>query len=90
MCGTFVFDNLHKQCILEVTIAEAGGGRRSNLISHLSLLNFIFFHDHFYLHMSLFKSFLPNTKLSVCFLGDCQKAGMDGVTVWSFLHFCAS
>ena len=46
-----------------------------------------FFHDHFYLHMSLFKSFLPNTKLSVCFFGDCQKAGMD---VWYFLHFCAS
>ena len=37
MCGTFVFDNLHKQYILEVTIAEAGREICSNVVSHLSL-----------------------------------------------------
>ena len=35
MCGTFVFENLHKQYILEVTIAEAGRGRCSNVVSDL-------------------------------------------------------
>ena len=73
----FVFDNLHKQYILEVTIAEAGRGRRSNVISHLSLLNLIFFSWSFLPSHVFVQIFFAKHKIVCLFLGGLSEGG-DG------------
>ena len=89
----FVFDNLHKQYILEVTIAEAGRGRCSNVVSHLSLLNLIFFSWSFLPSHVFVQIFFAKHKIVCLFLWGLSEGGDGCLVIFAFLcvlicHFC--